>query len=222
LQRPFRVAFDEGLADHNPIGAIKRLKSVAAVKGTFTIEQIQALVAAAPDAEWRALIALGYYTAGRLMDLSRLTWGSVDRQAQTIAFVQKKTGQAVLVPIHPSLGTYLDQLRPGVEKAPLLPTLSKKTGTGKSGLSMAFRRIMDKAGIEAGVARERTGAAGRTVSKLSFHALRHSFTSELARAGVAPEVRQLLTGHADLQSHKAYTHHQLATLRTAVNILGTL
>jgi hypothetical protein len=39
LQRPFRVAFDEGLADHNPIGAIKRLKSVSAVKGTFTMNR---------------------------------------------------------------------------------------------------------------------------------------------------------------------------------------
>jgi site-specific recombinase XerD len=222
LQRPFRVAFDEGLADHNPIGAIKRLKSVSAVKGTFSIEQIQALIAAAPDTEWRALIALGYYTAGRLMDLSRLTWGSVDRQAQTIAFVQKKTGQAVLVPIHPSLAGYLDQLRQGVGKVSILPTLSKKSGTGKSGLSMAFRRIMDKAGIEAGVARERMGAAGRTVSKLSYHALRHSFTSELARAGVAPEVRQLLTGHADLASHKSYTHYQIATLRDAINALGAV
>jgi integrase len=222
LQRPFRVAFDEGLADHNPIGAIKRLKSVSSEKGTFTLEQIRALIAVAPDGEWRALIALGYYTAGRLMDLSRLPCEAVNRKTETIIFVQKKTGKAVLIPIHPALRPYLDQLRPGVGKAPLLPTLSKKSGTGKSGLSMAFRRIMDKAGIEAGVARERTGAAGRTVSKLSFHSLRHSFTSELARAGVAPEVRQLLTGHADLQSHKTYTHHQLATLRDAVGTLGAL
>jgi integrase len=222
LRRPFKVAFDEGLIAHNPIGAIKRLKSVSAEKGTFTPKQIQALLVAAPDVEWRTLIALGYYTAGRLMDLSRLSWAAVDRQAGTIAFVQKKTGRAVLIPIHPALESYLKLLRPGIGKAPLFPTLSQKSGTGKSGLSMAFGRIMAKAGIKPGIAREKLGARGRNVSKLSFHSLRHSFTSELARAGIAPELRQLLTGHSDLASHKTYTHHELETLRAAVGALEAL
>jgi integrase len=222
LRRPFKVAFDEGLIAYNPIGAIKRLKSVGAEKGIFTPEQIVRLLKAAPSDEWRALIALGYYTGGRLMDLARLTWGAVDRTQNTIGFKQKKTGGDVVVPIHPELGRYLDKLSRGIGKAQILPSLSGKSGTGKSGLSLAFKRIMATAGIEAGVARKRVGAAGRNVSKLSFHALRHSFTSELARAGVAPEVRQLLTGHSDLSSHKAYTHLELDTLTRAVTSLPCL
>ncbi|MBV8967877.1 MAG: phage integrase SAM-like domain-containing protein, partial [Verrucomicrobia bacterium] len=35
LARPFRVAADERLIQHNPIGAIKRLRSVSAEKGIF-------------------------------------------------------------------------------------------------------------------------------------------------------------------------------------------
>src|SRR5262249_55125213 len=139
-----------------------------------------------------------------------------------ISFRQKKTGGAVLVPIHSELGRYLFRLPRGIGKAPILRHLSAKSGTGKSGLSMAFKRIMERAGIEAGVARARVGSAGRSVSKLSFHALRHSFTSELARAGVAPEVRQLLTGHSDLASHKQYTHLELDTLARAVTSLPSL
>ena len=87
---------------------------------------------------------------------------------------------------------------------------------------MAFRRIMERAGIDAGVARERAGKAGHSVSRLSFHSLRHSFTSELARAGVPPEVRQQLTGHSDLASHKTYTHLELDTLQKAVTALPAL
>jgi hypothetical protein len=52
--------------------------------------------------------------------------------------------------------------------APVFPELHDKPGSGKSGLSMAFKRIMAKAGIDAGVIRERTGTAGRSVSALSF------------------------------------------------------
>jgi integrase/recombinase XerD len=226
LRLPFRVAFAEGLIDHNPLAAIKGLRGRKAEKGVFSREQISQLLAASPDDEWRVLIALGYYTGARLGDLSQLTWGAIDEKSNTISFKQKKTehktGGVVLIPIHPELARYIGVLPRGIGKASLLPALSTKRGNGKTGLSSTFKSIMTAAGIEAGVARERVGAAGRTVSKLSFHALRHSFTSELARAGVAPEVRQLLTGHADTKSHKTYTHLELDTLTRAVASLPSL
>ena len=70
-------------------------------------------------------------------------------------------------------------------------------GTGKSGLSILFKRIMAAAGIDPGVARERTGAAGRRVSGFSFHSLRHSFVSALVARDAPAEIRQQLTGHSD-------------------------
>jgi uncharacterized protein YbjT (DUF2867 family) len=78
------------------------------------------------------------------------------------------------------------------------------------------------AGIAPGLARAHAGKAGHSVSKLSFHSLRHSFTSELARAGVAPEIRQRLTGHADLTSHKTYTHLELAGHRGAARLAAVI
>jgi len=78
------------------------------------------------------------------------------------------------------------------------------------------------AGIEPGIARERSGKAGHSVSKLSFHSLRHSFTSELANSGVPPEIRQKLTGHADLGTHKTYTHLEVATFQRAIAALPSL
>ena len=57
---------------------------------------------------------------------------------------------------------------------------------------------------------------------ISFHALRHSFTSALANAGVAPELRMKLTGHKSESVHAGYTHHELETLRAAVGKLPAL
>jgi integrase len=223
LRRPFKAAADERLIQHQPLGAVKRLRGAAAVKGVFTPEQIAQLLAAAPDDEWRALIALGYFTGGRLIDLSRLTWGAWERgEENAISFNQKKTGGGVTIPVHPELARYLNQLPGGVGKAFLLPRLATKSGAGKSGLSMAFKRIMAAAGIDAGIARERVGAAGRNVSRLSFHSLRHSFTSALANAGISSEIRQQLTGHADLATHQKYTHHELDSFRRAVETLPAL
>ena len=127
----------------------------------------------------------GYFTGGRLIDLSRLPWSAWDREQNVISFKQRKTGGAVMIPVHPGLVRYLAVLPAGVGRAPMLPQLSAKSGTGKSGLSMAFKRIMAAAGIDAGVARERAGAAGRNVSRLelSFAAAQfHEPTGERRRA----------------------------------------
>src|ERR1700730_6353721 len=43
-----------------------------------------------------------------------------------------------------------------------------KPGAGKSGLSMAFKRIMDKAGIAAGVIRERGGPLAEVYLRSAF------------------------------------------------------
>ena len=222
LRRPFKAAADERLIQHQPLGAIKRLRGAGAEKGTFSAGQVAQLIAAAPDAEWRALIALGFFTGGRLIDLSRLPWGAWDRAENAITFKQKKTGATVMIPVHATLAGYLAELPAGIGAAPILPRLSTKGGTGKSGLSMAFKRIMAAAGIDAGVARERAGRAGRSVSRLSFHSLRHSFTSALAAAGVPAEIRQQLTGHSDAATHQTYTHHELDSFRRAVATLPAL
>jgi len=222
LKRPFKIALEEGLLQRNPVAGVRQLRGTTAEKGTFTPEQIVKLVAAA-EGDWKGLILAGYYTGARLSDLARLQWGNVDLAEKAITFTQRKTDTKVKVPIHPDLEEYLLE-RPSSDnpKAPLLPQLSDKPGSGKSGLSMSFKRIMERAGIAAGTIRERKGEAGRSVSALSFHSLRHSFNTALKRAGVSQEDRQKLTGHASAQMNTVYTHTELETLRSAIGSIARL
>jgi integrase len=223
LKRPFKIAVDEGRLDRNPAAAVRTMKTSAARKGIFSPAQVVQLIEAATS-DWKGLVLLAYFTGGRLGDLARLRWDNINLEDKTIEFAQKKTGAAVKIPIHSDLESYLLE-RKGKKKSPkgpLFPELHDKPGSGKSGLSMAFKRIMAKAGIKDEVSRKRGGEEGRSVSLLSFHSLRHSFNSAMANAGVAPEVRQLLTGHASLEMNKVYTHHELETVRKAVNSIGSL
>ena len=87
---------------------------------------------------------------------------------------------------------------------------------------MAFKRIMKRAGVRGEVVRERQGEAGRTVNTLSFHSFRHTLTSIMANAGVPVEVRQKFTGHASAEMNQHYTHHEIATLRSAIEKLPEL
>lgn len=139
----------------------------------------------------------------------------MDLHAKTISFTQGKTGAKVRIPIHPELECHL-------LASPVFPTLHDKPGTGRSGLSVAFKRVMEKAGIDAGQLRARRGQKGRSLSALSFHSLRHSFTSALANEGAPSELRQKFTGHASAETNAIYTHHELETLRRALMKLPSL
>jgi integrase len=63
------------------------------------------------------------------------------------------------------------------------------------------------------------GKGKRQFTRLTFHSLRHSFSSALANAGVAEEVRMKLAGHTTRAIHSRYTHLQMGTLRKAVAVL---
>jgi integrase len=100
-----------------------------------------------------------------------------------------------------------------------MPKLSNAAVGGEHGVSRRFTDLMKSAGIDT---RSVKGAGKRNLARKSFHALRHSFTSALANAGVAPELRMKMTGHASAAAHAGYTHHELETLKAAVEKLPGL
>jgi integrase len=225
LRMPFKAAHDAGYIEINPNtkNTVRPLKdeSCNASKDVFTREQLAALIKVAPSEDWKGAILSGYYTGLRLRDIADLQWSAVDLDARIITITTRKTSKRLTVPIHPQFGAWLEKQTRGIGKAPVFPTLTGKSGGGKSGLSMAFKRIMERAGIKGRILREASGA-GRSHSSLSFHSLRHSFNSAMANAGVAPELRQKLTGHSSAEMNRVYTHHELEPLRAAVAAIPSL
>jgi len=126
----------------------------------------------------------------------------------------KKTKKTLVVPLHRELVTVLSNLeRTDRGDKFVLPGMAGKGSGGKHGLSEGFKRIVRRAGLDLQTVQ---GGGRRKISRRTFHALRHSFTSALANAGVPPEVRMKLTGHATESIHQAYTHHETETLRAAL------
>ena len=225
LRMPLKAAHDAGYIEINPNtkNTVRPLRDEAcnASKDVFTPAQLLELITVAPNEDWKGAILGGYYTGLRLRDIADLEWSAVDLEARIITVTTRKTRKTVTVPIHPQFGVWLEEQTRGIGKAPVFPMLAGKSGGGKSGLSMAFKRIMDRAGIKGRMLREASGA-GRSQSSLSFHSLRHSFNSAMANAGVAQEVRQKLTGHSSADMNRIYTHHELEPLRAAVATLPSL
>jgi integrase len=218
LSAAFNSALRQGHVSVNPCLAIEPLKDKPQRKGVFTPEQIAALLKAA-QGDWRGLILIGFYSGQRLLDCANLRWRDVDlvSDIKTIRFQVRKTGAEVVTVIHEALENHLLALpTPNSDDEYIFPTLAERRA---SLLSKKFGELMALANIERGVIRERTTYGGRSVSALSFHSLRHSFSSILANAGVSEERRMALTGHRERDTHQRYTHHELERLRDAIALL---
>ena len=220
ISAAFNAAQRQGHIGVNPCGAIEALKNRTAHKATFTPEQVSALVDIA-EGEWKGLILTAFYTGARLGDCANLQWKHIDlvSEIKTIRFDQAKTSAVVTTVIHPALEDYLLSLpAPTTDEAFLFPSLAKRN---ISPLSKHFHKILTRANIEQRVIREKSDdtGSGRKVFALSFHSLRHSFTSLLANAGVPEEVRMALTGHKERAVHQRYTHRELQQLADAIGML---
>ena len=218
----FNAALRQGYLPSNPARALDSLKHTATEKGMFTQEQVEALLAVAPP-DWRGAILFAYYTGARLQDVANMRWSAIDLAARTIRFFPMKTpGKEVLIPLHPTLEEHLLAVAStDTPEACLFPALAGRKPGGAHGLSMTFAKLMGHAGIATGAARPRS-AGGRAISHLSFHSFRHGFNSAMANGGVSQEIRQKLTGHSSPEMNKNYTHHELAPLRGAVNVIPAL
>jgi integrase len=209
----------QGIIPTNPAEAVELPKEKGVERGTFTREEVKILVEIAQD-EWKTLILLAYYTGARLSDCCRMAWADVDMSNGALTYTQAKTGEKVTVPLHSDLLAHLEALA-GTDKPEvfIMPHMAGLKPGGRHGLSEGFKRIMRKAGLDL----ETVKSAGvRQLSRRTFHALRHSFTSALANRGVAPELRMKLTGHKTEAIHRGYTHHELEKLRAAVEKIPSL
>jgi integrase len=229
----FNAAKRQGYIPMNPAAAIESLPFEKPEKHVFEAKHIRVLMNAAVIRErgrlifeagedWRGAILFAFYTGGRLQDVANMRWESIDLPNKLISYAPRKTRGRVVVPIHPELETYLLNLpAPDTGKAFVFPKLAGDETGGRSGLSRTFARIMARARIEGEIARK-ANKEGRTVRTLTFHSLRHSFSSAMANAGVAEELRMKLTGHATREVHAKYTHHELDPLRAAIATLPSV
>jgi integrase len=204
---------------HNPAEAIDLPLVKSHERDVFTLSDVRALLTiASPD--WKTAILVGYYIGPRLGDVVSLTWSNVDLAEGVIFYTQGKTGgKKVVVPIHPDLEEHLLKIAGDNPTGFLCPSLGSVNISGRSGLSKQFAALMAEAGIDQ---RQIQSSRNHKFSQLSFHSLRHSFSSALANLGISADVRMKLTGHKSVDVHGRYTHMQLEPLKKAIQSLPRL
>ncbi|MEI6078859.1 MAG: tyrosine-type recombinase/integrase [Verrucomicrobiota bacterium] len=239
LNAPFALALRQGLTLTNPVAAAEIPEGAKESRSPFSREQVGDLLKACDSLaakavkededpkvwkEWKTCILVGFYTGVRLGDAVGMPLSAFDFEAHVLKLRPQKTSRMkrdLIIPLHPQLETHVLDTPVDNNEGPICPTLAKRKVSGKYGLSIQFHKIMAEAKIKQETIAA-TGDAGHEFNKFTFHSLRHSFISEMANAGIAPDVRQLLAGHSDDRSHAVYTHTQIDTLRAAVKKLPNI
>jgi integrase len=212
LNTAWRAAIQAGVTTENPWSVLKPLKVPRTARREFRPAELETLLGAV-SGEWRALTLLGLHTGQRINDLAGLKWANIDTQAGTITFTAAKTRALVCLPLAaPALESLLQDI-PSADTpdAPVFPTIQALPRQRRSD---GFHAIL----VSVGLAMPPGGAKGsRRTSPLSFHSLRHTFTTRLKSAGVSDSIARAIVGHASAEVSRSYTHLDMDTMRRAIN-----
>lgn len=221
IRTAFNLAMRQGIIPTNPVNAVELPTEERHQRGTFTREQYEAILAAASP-EWKTAIMFGYHIGARLGDAVSMRLDNIKFAERTIDYTQKKTGKFVICPMGEELEQYLLSLPIKEDKpsALLTPALSETPVGGRNGLSREFKDIMAKAKVDCGKIEADKEGSGRAFSTLSFHALRHTFVSDSANAGIPEEIRMKWSGHTNNKVHSKYTKLEAETHKKGMDAVA--
>ena len=191
----------------NPLAVVQKTetrgKEVRA-RRAYTDDEIQALLNVA--GKRRIVYLMAVLTGIRHGELKALRWGDINLSAEkasvTVRASVSKNHKLACLPLHPDLVTELLQFRPANAQAGDL------VFDGLMPHSVAFNAHLKAVGIL------KTDSQGRVVD---FHSLRHTFCTNLHRAGVPQREAMELMRHNDPRlTANTYADVSLFSLRGAV------
>ncbi len=162
-----------------------------------------------PQVHDMALLSL--HCGLRAGEVFSLTWGGIDMDHDLITLLDTKSGRTRTLSMTDDVKQIFTARGPGRREDLLFPA-------GHGGqikiISNSFRNAVKKAGFNEGITDRR--------QRVTFHTLRHSFSSWLVMEGISLyEVKELL-GHASLAMTERYSHLSPDSNRKEADTMGAI
>ena len=208
--------------EENPWKRVKKPSESKSARRELTREEL-AKVAAVLKGEMLICFFIGCFTGLRLSDASTLKWESIDLTPEddpthpNIHLMPKKTSNRekwIDIPVVPELYAVLSKIPRSRRHGFVTPELAEKYERDHSHLSGAYVDAFKAAGLDT------TTADGRNIC--GFHALRHSFVSIAANAGIPFMVVQSIVGHSTAKMSAHYFHENRRMVSRAFDRFPTL
>lgn len=231
MQEMFKRARQSRLIAYDPAELLELPATTEGRRRSITEEERKAILEVAKTSRSGLWILTLLYTGMRPGETAALTWADVDFINNEIhVHVAKESGSGAIkgpktasgvrdIPIH-------SQLRPLLLKAkrePFSPVFLTEAGNRHNENSLrrlwtGFRRELD---IHMGAKVKRNKIIESVLAEdLTPYCLRHTFCTDLQRAGVPLNVAKELMGHADIQTTaNIYTHRDQDVLHAGIALL---
>lgn len=220
LQELFKRARQSRLIAYDPAELLELPTVKQGHRRSITDEERKTIMAVAEHHRAGLWILTLLYTGMRPGETAALTWADVDfenneihihaaKESGSRSIKGPKTASGVRdIPIHSDLAWRLKKAK-GSAFSLVFPT---KAGTIQNESSMrrmwnSFVKAMEQ-------------QSGSVADDLTPYCLRHTFCTDLQRAGVSINVAKELMGHADIQTTaNIYTHRDNETLHSGIALL---
>lgn len=231
LQEMFKRARQSRIIPYDPAELLELPSVKQGKRRSITEEERKAILAVAEMHRSGLWILTLLYTGMRPGETAALTWNDVDFKNNEIhVHAAKESGSTAIkgpkteagvrdIPIHSELRKRLLKAK-GKPFSPVFPT-----GAGNFQNENSLRRLwtgfLRELDIYMGAETERNKIVKSVVADdLTPYCLRHTFCTDLQRAGVPINIAKELMGHSDIQTTaNIYTHRDNETLHSSIALL---
>ncbi len=182
---------------------VRRLPSI------LSLQEVDALIRAAPNLRMRAFIEAGYGAGLRISEVCRLRTEDVDSK-RGILFIHKAKGRKDRIAILPdrllaTLRAYWREVRP--PRPWLFPGLPKTRPITRQAIYKQLHPTIAESGV---------------TRPVRFHSLRHSFATHLLEEGIDILTIQEMLGHTAISTTMLYLRIQAGRIRAVGSPLDRL
>ena len=205
-------AFDNGMVSMETLTTFKKpkklLKRNSNVRDRILKSDEYEVLCSVSPSHLRDAITIGYHTGMRRGEILKLTWRMVDMKKRIITIPREitKDDEERKVPISDTLFGTLNKIPRALHNDHVILFKGKPLNV----LGRALQRACEKAEIPYG--RE-------TEDGFTFHDLRHTFNTNMRKAGVAESVIMAITGHSIREMFDRYNTVDEEDTREAVKSL---
>ena len=207
-------AFDNDMVGGRTLKTFKKIKKTL-IKGSdvrdriLSPDEFKSLVSKARG-HTKHIIMMGYYSGMRKGEILKLTWNKVDLASRMIRLDAKDTKDKEKrnIPICDELYNMLVSLPNRLKKSNEDNRVFQYNGSPISDIRAGLKKACKDAGIK----------YGRFVDEgFIFHDLRHTFNTNMRKAGIQESVIMEITGHSTREMFDRYNRIDEDDARKAVN-----